>query len=90
MDKYFIYSKSDCPYCQATEELMADLKSQGKVDYVIEKIENRADREKIYDELGLKGNARTMPQIFFDFPDGNRMRIGGHTDSADKIKALYA
>jgi glutaredoxin len=38
------------------------------------------ERQSMYDELGLIGSQRTVPQIFRATPDGDRERIGGYSD----------
>ena len=38
------------------------------------------DRQSMYDELGLIGSQRTVPQIFRVTPSGDRERIGGYSD----------
>lgn len=63
-----IHSKTDCPYCKAAKNYLT---SNG-VPFR-EMIYNDNDRRQaLYDELGLAGAARTVPQIVVD-----GVRIGG-------------
>lgn len=69
-----VYSKSDCPYCEAVTQLL-DLEGQTYKKIVIDNFE---ERNAFYDKLQLVGKARTMPQVF-----ANDELIGGY----DKVAA---
>ena len=88
-DKYEVYGKSDCPYCHEAEKLLKELKDKGYIDYTYIKVEDRAERDKLYKEWGLTGNQATMPQFFFVFEDGSKERIGDYTNSEKQIRSLY-
>lgn len=89
MDKYFVYSKSDCKFCDATEKLLSELKDQGHIEYETVKVEDRDERNKLYDEYKLTGRKRTMPMIFIEL-DGEKNLIGGYTENAENIRGLYS
>lgn len=77
MDGFVIemFSKTDCPSCvKATEWL----RNRG-YDYEQIKLETQAERDALYDRLGLSGDERRVPQIFIvDTESGHRERVGGY------------
>jgi len=69
-------SKSNCPYC---DEARAWLDSRG-VAYEEVKLEDQAERNALYDKLGLIGSQRTVPQISIeDDLLGLSYPVGGST-----------
>jgi glutaredoxin 3 len=71
-----INSKTDCPYCQ----LAKDYLRHNEVPYVERLFDDDAHRKMLYDQIGLVGDQRTVPQIFLVEQNGQRTRIGGYTD----------
>ena len=70
-------SKSDCPFC---DRARAWLTERG-IRFSETKIEDPAARQALYDELGLVGTKRTVPQIFVsDIASGDRFHVGGWTE----------
>lgn len=67
-----MFSKSDCPYCDKANAFFA----QHGIVPIIEKRDDEDARNLEYDNLGLVGVARTMPQILLIVGD-DRMHIGG-------------
>lgn len=64
-----------CPYCEKAKEWL----KAHEIPFV-EVIHNDvAERQAFYDSLGLKGDARTVPQIIcIDDVTGERYPIGGY------------
>lgn len=54
-----ILSKTDCPSCKRAKEWLA---SAG-IEYAEEVYDDFAERQAMYDRLGLVGTERTVPQI---------------------------
>ena len=70
-----VYSKPDCPWCVKAKEWL----SARGIPYREISVEDRDDREKLYDGWGLSGGGRTMPQVFIvDVESDDRTRIGGY------------
>lgn len=66
-----IYTKTDCPYCDMAKQYLREL----GIPYTEFVYDDHQQRQVMYDELGLMGNERTVPQIF-----GTDRRIGGYAD----------
>jgi glutaredoxin len=81
--KIIVHSKTDCPYCKKAKE---HLEFSG-VEFTEIVHDDYDDRQKMYDELGLFGSQRTVPQIIVD---GNR--IGGYTElmNSDVVDRYHA
>jgi glutaredoxin len=72
-----IKSMPDCKFCSMAKEWLA---SRG-IPYVETSVPDPADRQALYDSLGLVGGKRTMPQIFCtDTGSGETFRVGGFDD----------
>lgn len=76
-----IYSKDDCPYCTDAKNWL----TVNNLSYREIKENDYDKRQKLYDQWGLKGGARTMPQIFV-VDDGERTHIGD--SNALKVSGL--
>lgn len=72
MTSITIHSKDDCPYCEAAKDF---LKSKA-VPFTEIKHNDDADRNALYDSLGLTGNDRTVPQIIIH-EGGEDFLLGG-------------
>lgn len=75
-----IYTKlpdetGDCPFC---ERVKAWLSERGIPFHEIQM--DRESRQELYDELGLTGSERTVPQVLVTDCEGERQRIGGHAE----------
>lgn len=68
-----VYTKSDCPWCLRAKEFL----NQRAVPFEEVVINELAERQKVYDELGLVGMERTMPQVMLHDDLGETYRIGG-------------
>lgn len=66
-----VNSKTNCPYCVKAKMWLDD---RG-IAYETNVYDDDAERNAMYDSLGLVGNQRTVPQIIVD-----GVRIGGYTD----------
>ncbi|KAL2223017.1 putative glutaredoxin Grx1 [Thermoascus aurantiacus ATCC 26904] len=66
-----VFSKSYCPYCNATKKLLSD---HGAKYYVME-LDQVEDGAAIQDALQEITNQRSVPNIFI-----NRKHIGGNSD----------
>lgn len=73
--KIEINSKDGCPFCEMAKEW---LRSRG-YEYTEILWNDDEKRQAFYDSLGLKGNQRSVPQIFI-ISDGDRYRVGGYSD----------
>lgn len=67
--KIIVHSKTDCPYCKKAKE---HLEFSG-VEFTEVLHDDYEDRQKMYDDLGLFGYQRTVPQIIVD-----GVHIGGY------------
>lgn len=56
---YLVRSKTGCPHCVIAKEALA---SRG-IEYVEEIYDDFDERQQMYDDLGLVGNERTVPQV---------------------------
>ena len=74
-----IHSKPGCPFCDRAKEWFA-----GRNMPFTEQIhETQEARDRVYDEFGLEGAKRTMPQIILDGE-----RIGGFNNLMLKGQSL--
>lgn len=69
--KIVVHSKTGCPSCVGAK---AWLDERG-IKYEVVTHDDYTERNKMYDEFGLVGNKRTVPQIIVD-----DVRIGGFDD----------
>jgi glutaredoxin len=68
-----MHSKPDCPFCDTARAYFA----QHAIPFTEIKHDDAADRQALYDTLGLVGKARTVPQILLRAGDDPTMHIGG-------------
>ncbi len=69
-----VHSKDDCPYC----EIARDWLNTNSVAFEEVKHNDQADRQALYDSLGLEGRDRTVPQIVVvDDEMQHSYRVGG-------------
>jgi alkyl hydroperoxide reductase subunit F len=70
-----VHSKTACPYCRLTKEYLK------KHDLPFTEIlyDDHDARQTMYDQFGLQGSRRTVPQIFVE-QAGVREYIGGYND----------
>lgn len=80
-----VYGKTEppCPYCEAAKVWLDD----HKISYEFIVLNDDTKRFAFYDEQGLEGPKRTVPQIFVD-----GVRVGGFnelkaSDVADRAAA---
>lgn len=73
-----MHSKQNCVHCDTARAYL----TQHAIPYAEVKHDDDADRNKLYDILGLTGNARTVPQILLRDTDGVVMHIGGAKELA--------
>jgi len=66
-----VFSKSYCPYCRASKELLSEL---GAKFYAIE-LDQIDDGTQIQDALAALTGQRTVPNIFI-----HRKHVGGNSD----------
>lgn len=88
MEKYHVYTKSNCPYCDTIKKALTSYKEKGLLDVSYESVEDKDDRIRLYDEWGLIGNKRTFPQIFLEDSSG-RLRLGDCTETLPMLTGLY-
>ena len=70
-NKVMVYSKSYCPFCVQTKDL---LKAQG-IEYAVKELDQMADGADIQAALQTKTGQRTVPNIFI-----NGDHLGGNSD----------
>ncbi len=70
-----IYSKTTCPFCHMAKDYLR----KSSVPYREMIFDDDEQRSQMYDDLGLEGNERTVPQIFV-IDNERRTRIGGYTN----------
>lgn len=66
-----MFSKSDCPFCDAARAFL-DLHEIPRVEI---KHDDVAERQAMYDSLGLVGERRTVPQIILTVAAGPDVKI---------------
>ena len=81
-----VYTKDICPYCAMAKEY---LREHG-IEYTEVVFDNDDERQSMYDELGLVGPQRTVPQVFVIELDGKPQRIGGYNDLLRSDLAIRA
>jgi glutaredoxin 3 len=69
--KIEVHSKTDCPYCVKAKSWLEDR----NIPYDLSVYDDMAERQALYDHLGLVGSDRSVPQIIVD---GDR--VGGYSD----------
>jgi glutaredoxin len=82
-----MYSKTGCPWCERAVEWMNER------DIPFDKIllDDDAVRARLYDEMGLTGSERTVPQIVVTFLGDEWVRIGGYQDLiTSRVETLFA
>ncbi|KAG8950443.1 glutaredoxin [Tulasnella sp. 424] len=77
--KVAIFSKSYCPYCKKTKELIKSLVPEGDVEIL--ELDERDDGGAIQDYLNEKTGQRTVPNVFI-----KKEHIGGN----DALQGLHA
>ncbi|KAI8909057.1 glutaredoxin 3 [Gorgonomyces haynaldii] len=70
-NRVVVFSKSYCPYCDATKRLL----NQKKVTYELLELDQRPDGAAIQDALLSLTSQRTVPNIFI-----SEKHIGGNSD----------
>lgn len=87
MNTYTIYSKTGCPYCDKTKEVMQKL----SLDHVVKDLDRDFTKDQFYDQFGL---GATFPRVIHTYhvmgPDGmpceeNRV-IGGMQETVKYLK----
>ncbi|CAG86752.2 DEHA2D03410p [Debaryomyces hansenii CBS767] len=83
-NKILIFSKSYCPYCDSTKDLIKSITS----DFKVVELNTSANGRTIQDALREMTGQNTVPNIFI-----NRKHIGGNSDlqalqGAGKLKSL--
>lgn len=66
-----VFSKSYCPYCRATKQLLTELGAH----FNVYELDKNDDGSAIQDALEEISNQRTVPNIFID-----KKHIGGNSD----------
>ncbi len=81
-----MHSKVDCPFCDQARDFVA---ANGIPYTEIKHDDAEEDRKILYDQLGLKGRSRTVPQNLPD-EEGCRYRLGGAQELAmSGIQSLF-
>ena len=78
-----IYTKAICPYCQMAKQFL----SNHDIAYTEVLFDDDAARQAMYDDLGLIGQQRSVPQIFLA-KAGQTTRIGGYSDLLESELAV--
>jgi glutaredoxin len=78
-EQIIVYTKQPdetghCPFCISAVDYLTNKGLSFK-----EVVLNREGRRKLYDEFGLEGSKRTVPQVVIE-QDGEKMRIGGYSE----------
>ena len=71
-----IYTKTVCPYCTMAKQYLRE----HSIEYAEVVFDDDDQRQNMYEELGLVGPQRTVPQVFVIRSDGTPQRIGGYDD----------
>ena len=71
-----LFTKTEpvCPYCQLAKQYLL----QYAIPYKETIYNDMVSRNAMFDELGLTGSDRTVPQIFVVEPNGRQRWIGGY------------
>ena len=84
--KIEIHAKTDCPYCNMAKN---HLTNHG-LPYVESLYDEAEQRQMMYDQFGLSGDQRTVPQIVLVEDSGQTILIGGYTDLLEsEVVARY-
>lgn len=76
-NRILMITKSDCPYCDKAKEYL----TIHGIPFDARTMDDKRDREHLYDKLGLTGNKRTVPQIYLvDTVDDSCVRVGGYSE----------
>ena len=70
-NKVMVYSKSYCPFCVQTKNLL----NEKGIEFKVKELDQIADGQKIQDALAQMTNQRTVPNIFI-----NGEHLGGNSD----------
>jgi len=76
MKSAIVFTSSTCPYCQVAKQIL----QEHGISYREQVYDDYAQRQTLYDDLGLIAEQRTVPQIFAVTEDGGRTYIGGYND----------
>lgn len=68
-----MHSKNNCPHCDTARAFF----TTHAIPFAEIKHDDDADRNGLYDILGLVGNARSVPQILLRDTDGAVLHMGG-------------
>jgi ribonucleoside-diphosphate reductase subunit M1 len=81
-NKFTIYSKDNCPYCDYTKKIISKM----NVDYEVILLNDKQDRIKLYQTIDDKEEVlvETMPQIYY-----NNAYVGGFDEFDKFIKPRY-
>lgn len=71
-----VYTKTICPYCTLAKQYLRE----HNIEYTEVTFDDDSERQRMYEELGLVGPQRTVPQVFVIGSDGAPQRIGGYHD----------
>lgn len=71
--KITVFSKTGCPYCVESKRYLR----QHNIPHDTVVIDDPAARNQFYDDLGLVGSNRFVPQIKVEDVDGSIRWIGG-------------
>jgi len=81
-----LHTKTGCPHCDAAK---AWLTERG-IPFDVALHDDDAERQALYDRLGLVGSARTVPQAVLT-ADGEEYRIGGYAALVvSGVESLFA
>jgi glutaredoxin 3 len=84
--KALVYTKTICPYCAMAKQYL----TEHGIEYIELRYDDDDERQSMYDELGLVGWKRTVPQVFVIEADGEPQRIGGYNDLLHSDLAMRA
>jgi glutaredoxin len=81
-----VYSKTSCPWCEKAKVWL----DEKKIPYTVLVLDDHAMRNRLYDEMGLEGDERTVPQVVVTYLDGEWVHIGGYQDLiASRVETLW-
>lgn len=69
-----VHSMSGCPSCAEVKKFLDDV----NVPFLVVEHDSPEERAMAYNQLGLVGADRTMPQVVVISHDGNEMLVGGY------------